>query len=216
MNYNTLIFDLDGTLLNSLDDLTTSVNYALDKLNLPARSTEEVCSFLGNGIEKLIELSLPERTSYDKFAKCLFLFRLHYSENIRVLTKPYDGIMDLLKTLKEKNIKMAIVSNKFQEGVTDLNNYFFSEYIQVAIGKSPDMRKKPYPDSVLKAIDDLGSSKEECLYIGDSEIDIKTAKNANLKSVGVTWGFRNKEVLEGLDADYIIESPEELLNIIQV
>ena len=214
MNYNTLIFDLDSTLLDSLDDLTDSINYTLNKLNYPLRTKEEIRSFAGNGIEKLLELSVPEKTSYDKFAKCLFIFKEYYSKNLMNKTKPYDGIMDLLKTLKEKNIKMAIVSNKFQEGVTDLNNYLFSEYIQVAIGKSPDMRKKPYPDSVLKAIDDLGSSKEECLYIGDSEIDIKTAKNANLKSVGVTWGFRNKKVLESLDADYIIESPEELLNII--
>lgn len=214
MDYNTLIFDLDGTLLNSLDDLATSVNYALEKLNLPSRSTEEICSFVGGGIEKLIELSIPDKTSYDKFAKCLFLFKKHYSENMRVKTQPYDGIIELLKHLKENNYKMAIVSNKFQEGVTDLNNHYFSEYIEVAIGKSPDRRKKPYPDTVLAAIDELGASREHCLYIGDSEVDIKTAKNAKLKSVGVAWGFRNKELLKSLGADYIIDKPEDLLSII--
>ncbi|MEG0855180.1 MAG: HAD-IA family hydrolase [Terrisporobacter sp.] len=214
MNYNTLIFDLDGTLLNSLDDLANSVNYALEKLNLPTRSNEDIQSFVGNGIEKLIELSIPEKTSYDKFAKCLFLFKNNYSKNMMVLTKPYDGIIDLLKYLKEKNYKIAIVSNKFQEGVTDLNNHYFSEYIQVAIGKSPDRRKKPYPDAVFTAIDELGVSIENCLYIGDSEVDIQTAKNTNLKSVGVTWGFRDKESLKNLGADYIIDTPEDLLSII--
>ena len=215
MNYNTLIFDLDGTLLNSLEDLHTSVNYALEKLNFPSRSIEEVCSFLGNGIEKLIELCGPEKTSYDQFAKCLFLFTIHYSENMCVKTKPYDGIMELLETLKEKNYKLAIVSNKFQEGVTKLNNHYFSDYIDVAIGKSNDRRKKPYPDTVLAAINELGSCLDDCLYIGDSEVDIKTAKNANLKSVGVSWGFRDKELLKELGANYIIDKPKELLDLLQ-
>lgn len=214
MNYNTLIFDLDGTLLNSLDDLVDSVNYALGKLNYPLRSKDEICSFIGNGIEKLIELSLPDGTSYDKFAECLFLFKIHYSKNLRNKTKPYDGIMELLKYLKENKYKMAIVSNKFQDGVTELNNYYFSEYIQVAIGKSSTRKKKPYPDTVLKAMNDLDSPKDKCLYIGDSEVDFQTAKNAKIDFVGVSWGFRDKKVLEDLGADYIINTPNDLISIL--
>ncbi|WP_297135488.1 HAD family hydrolase [Terrisporobacter sp.] len=214
MSYNTLIFDLDGTLLNTLDDLTNSVNYALHKLNFPTRSSEEICSFVGNGVEKLIELSVPEKTSYDQFAKCLLIFKKHYSENMRNETRPYDGIIGLLEYLKKNNYNMAIVSNKFQEGVTDLNNHYFSDYIDVAIGKSPEMRKKPYPDTVLAAIDKLGASKENCLYIGDSEVDIKTAQNANIKSVGVAWGFRGKSLLQKLGANYVIDTPQDLISII--
>lgn len=214
MSYNTLIFDLDGTLLNTLDDLANSVNYALHKLNFPTRSSEEICSFVGNGVEKLIELSVPEKTSYDQFAKCLLIFKKHYSENMRNETRPYDGIIGLLEYLKKNNYNMAIVSNKFQEGVTDLNNHYFSDYIDVAIGKSPEMRKKPYPDTVLAAIDKLGASKENCLYIGDSEVDIKTAQNANIKSVGVAWGFRGKSLLQKLGADYVIDTPQDLISII--
>ena len=214
MNYNTLIFDLDGTLLDSLDDLADSVNHALKKLNYPLRSKEEICSFVGNGIEKLIELSVPDKTSYDKFAECLFLFKIHYSKNLKNKTKPYDGIMELLKYLKENEYKMAIVSNKFQDGVTELRDYYFSEYIQIAIGKSSERRKKPYPDTVLKAIDDLNSSKDKCLYIGDSEVDFKTARNANVDFAGVTWGFRGKKVLEDLGSDYIINTPNDLISIL--
>lgn len=214
MNYNTLIFDLDGTLLDTLDDLTNSVNYALERLDLPTRSKDEIRSFVGNGVEKLVELSVPEKTSYDQFAKCLLLFKKHYSENMQQQTKPYDGIIELLDYLKKNNYNMAIVSNKFQEGVTDLNNHFFSKYIDVAIGKSPKMRKKPYPDTILSAIDELGVSKENCLYIGDSEVDILTAKNANVKSVSVTWGFRNEDLLREFGANYIINSPKDLISIL--
>lgn len=215
MNYNTLIFDLDGTLLDSLDDLTDSVNHALQKLNYPLRSKEEVCSFIGNGIEKLIELSLPDKVSYDKFAECLLLFRIHYSNNLITKSKPYNGIIELLSYLKENKYKMAIVSNKFQDGVTQLNNHYFSDYIQVALGKSSDRRKKPYPDTVLKAINDLNSDKNKCLYIGDSEIDFETARNSNVDFAGVTWGFRSKTVLENLGADYIINTPSDLISILK-
>ena len=214
MNYNTLIFDLDGTLLNSLGDLANSVNYALDKLGYPTRTIDEVCSFVGNGIENLIELSVPKNISEDDFTKCLATFREHYSKNMNVLTKPYDGILDLLELLKSKELKMAIVSNKVQEGVTNLNNQFFSDYINVAIGKSPNMKKKPHPDTVFKAIDDLNAIADKCLYIGDSDVDMQTAKNANIKSVGVTWGFRDESILRENGADYIINIPSQLLDII--
>lgn len=214
MNYNTLIFDLDGTLLNSLDDLADSVNYALEKLNFPIRSKDEICSFIGNGIEKLIELSLPDKTSYDKFAECLFIFKRYYSKNLRNKTKPYDGIIELLDYLKENKYKMAIVSNKFQDGVTELNEHYFSQYIQVAIGKSPERRKKPYPDTVLAAMNNLDSSKDKCLYIGDSEVDFETSRNANIDFVGVAWGFRDKKILDDLGADYIINTPNDLIPIL--
>lgn len=212
--YSTAIFDLDGTLLDTLDDLAGSVNYALEECGYPTRNVDEVRRFVGNGVEKLIELSVPEKTSKDNTAKCLSVFTNHYKENMRNHTRPYDGIMDLLEKLKAKNIKIAVVSNKMDEAVKLLCKKEFRDLFQLAIGSSEGIAKKPAPDTVLEALRLLKSKKEETLYIGDSDVDIETAKNANLTSVGVTWGFRDRELLKSKGADYIIDKPEELHGII--
>lgn len=212
--YDTVIFDLDGTLLNTLDDLTDSVNYALGLYGFPCRKIAEVKSFLGNGAARLMELSIPEGINNPQYKKCLADFRSHYSRNIQNKTVPYKGIMELLGKLSKEGYKLAIVSNKFDKAVKGLNQIYFGGYVKVAIGESENVSKKPAPDTVFKALRELGSTADKSIYVGDSEVDVKTAKNSGMKCVGVTWGFRDREVLEQEGADYIIDTPEELLKFL--
>jgi len=214
--YDTVIFDLDGTLLNTLDDLTDSVNYALKLYDFPRRRISEVRSFLGNGVGRLIELSVPNGLDNPNYEKCLADFRNHYSQNMQNKTDTYKGIMELLKQLLKENCKIAIVSNKFDTAVKRLNKTYFGEYIKVAIGESKNVSRKPAPDTVFKALEELCSTADKALYVGDSEVDVKTAKNSGITCVGVTWGFRDRTVLEQEGADYIIDSPQELLKIINL
>ncbi|MDE6232911.1 MAG: HAD family hydrolase [Lachnospiraceae bacterium] len=211
MKYDTVIFDLDGTLLNTLDDLADSVNYALERCGFPRRTVEEVRCFVGNGIKLLIKRAVPEGTEEKQTEKVFEVFTTHYGENCRVKTRPYDGIMELLKNLKENDIKMAIVSNKVDFAVKELNNCFFKDYITVAVGECENVRRKPAPDSVNKALELLGSVRENSLYVGDSDVDIETAKNSGMDCVSVSWGFRDREFLKEKGADVIIDVPKELL-----
>ena len=211
--YDTVIFDLDGTLLNTLDDLTDSVNHALTLNGYPVRETPEIRSFLGNGIGKLIELSIPEGLSNPQYEKCLADFRDHYLTNMRNKTGPYNGIMELLEQLDREGYKLAIVSNKFDPAVKELNQIYFEKYIKVAIGETKDIAKKPAPDTVLEALKELNSTVDKAVYVGDSEVDVQTAKNANMTCIGVTWGFRDRDVLEE-GAEYIINKPNEILSVL--
>lgn len=213
--YDTVIFDLDGTLLNTLEDLTDSVNYALALYDFPCRSIAEIRSFVGNGVGRLMELSIPDGLSNPHFEQCLFDFRTHYSKNMWNKTGAYEGIMELLYQLANEHFKMAVVSNKFDTAVKELIQDYFGQYIKVAIGESKNVSRKPAPDTVIKALEQLGSVPEKAVYVGDSEVDVKTAKNAGLVCVGVTWGFRDREVLEREGADYIIDKPDELLKVIR-
>ena len=215
MKYNTIIFDLDGTLLNTLEDLTDSVNYALGKFGYPLRTIDEIRRFVGNGVKVLMNLAVPNGTSVEETDKCLELYRKHYSENMQNKTRPYDGISEMLKNLKEMGIKLAVVSNKYDSAVKALCNDYFREFIEIAIGESQDVAKKPAPDSVFAALKVLGSKKEESLYVGDSDVDVHTAQNAGIKCVGVTWGFRNRDILKAESADYIIDKPEDLLQYVK-
>lgn len=212
--YDTVIFDLDGTLLNTLDDLTDSVNYTLELYGFPSRTIEDIRCFLGNGVARLIELAVPDGLNNPEYEKCLADFRIHYSENMQNKTSTYKGILELLKQLSSEDYKIAIVSNKFDKAVKALNKLYFGEYIKVAIGESANISKKPAPDTVFKALEELNSTADKAVYVGDSEVDVKTAKNSGMICVGVTWGFRDRSVLEQEGADYIIDSPEELLKII--
>lgn len=212
--YDTVIFDLDGTLLNTLEDLTDSVNYTLELYGFPSRTIEEIRRFVGNGVARLIELAVPDGLNNPQYEKSLADFRVHYSENMQNKTSTYKGILELLKQLSREDYKIAIVSNKFDKAVKGLNKLYFGEYIRVAIGESANISKKPAPDTVFKALEELCSTADKAVYVGDSEVDVKTAKNSGMICVGVTWGFRNREVLEQEGADYIIDSPEELLKII--
>ncbi|MCQ2479905.1 MAG: HAD-IA family hydrolase [Clostridia bacterium] len=213
--YSACIFDLDGTLTNTLEDLKNSVNYALQSEGLPLRSKEEIRRFVGNGVLRLIGRSVPENTPKDVELKVLETYRKHYAVHLNDTTAPYDGIMQMLRQLQSDNIKTAVVSNKGDEAVKSIVKGFFSDIIPLAIGRKDDVPAKPAPDSVWSAMKELGCSAKETIYIGDSEVDVETAHNAGLKCIAVSWGFRDKELLQSVGADYIIDTPKEIFNIIK-
>lgn len=212
--FDTVIFDMDGTLLNTIGDIADSVNYILKKYGYPLRTYEEIRSFTGNGSEKLMELSLPQGCNNPNFEKYLEEYKKYYLEHNNLKTSPYDGIMDLLRELSERNYKLAIVSNKNDDNIKSLNKMYFSEYIKTATGESKDIKRKPAPHMVYKAINELSADIENAVYIGDSEVDIYTAKNANMHCVSVCWGFRDKEYLKEQGAEYLIDEPCELLEFL--
>lgn len=212
--YNTIIFDLDGTLLDTLIDLANSVNFSLSKHNLPIRTQSEVRSYLGNGILKLMEHAVQDGQDNPNFGAAFQDFKEHYLANCNIKTKPYTGIMELLSELKGRGIKLAIVSNKHDTAVKSLCRLHFSDYIEVAIGESKGIKKKPAPDTVMQALEKLGSNKETAIYVGDSEVDFHTALNTGMDCVLVSWGFRDREQLEMLGASLIIDKPSELLKLI--
>ena len=211
---NTVIFDMDGTVLNTLDDLTTSVNYVMDKFGFPNRTVEEYRRAFGNGIRRAIELNVPEGTSKETIDEMLPVFKQHYDKHCLDKTRPYDGILELMKELKKRGYKMAIVSNKIDSAVKELNKKFFSEAIDVAIGERPGINRKPAPDSVIEALKELGSTKEEAIYIGDSEVDFQTAVNSGLPCISVLWGFRDKDYLEEIGADVFAKTPADVLGLL--
>ena len=210
----TVLFDLDGTLLNTLTDLSNSVNYALNSHHLPQRTELEVRSFLGNGIHNLIEKSVPENTPSELLEDVFQSFKSYYLQHGLDSTAPYPGIISLLKALQLKSVKMAIISNKVDTAVQQLNKKFFSDYIGIAIGEKPQIRRKPAPDSVLLAIKALDANPATTLYVGDSEVDYETAHSAGIRCALVTWGFRDRLDLEDLHADYYVNSPHELMAVI--
>lgn len=209
--YNAVIFDLDGTLLDTLEDLTDAVNHTMRKFNYPEHTLHEVRSFVGNGIKVLIERSLKDGPNTPGFDNILDEFRQYYTANCRIKTQPYPDIMELLEKLYESGYKLSIVSNKNQAAVTELNNIYFSKYISTAIGNSKNIRQKPAPDTTLKAMEEMDCTKEMCVYVGDSEVDIETARNSGLDCISVSWGFREKNLLEKLNPGAVIDSPKELL-----
>lgn len=214
-NFDTIVFDFDGTLLDTLKDLTDSVNYVLNKYGYPVRSIDEIRRFLGNGIAKLLELSIPNGLSNPKFKICLEELKEYYSKNMNNKTGSYKGINELLEQLVKKGYKIGVASNKFDEALKELNKQYFGKYIKVAIGQTENRRKKPAPDIVFKVLEELNSTVDKAIYVGDSEVDVNTAKNSGLICVGVTWGFRDKEVLAQEGADYIIDKPLDLLEILK-
>ncbi len=210
--YKAVIFDLDGTLINSIDDLATSVNFALAKYKLPTHSVDRVKSFVGNGADILIKKSVGERQDY--YSAVYAAFKEHYKQNMCNKTKPYDGIMTMLDELKNMNIKTAVVSNKPNFATKEIVSRFFGDKVNCAIGALPEIRKKkPSPDAVYLALDTLRVMKSEAVYIGDSDVDITTAKNSGLKSIGVTWGFRSADTLAG--ANYFADKPEDIVSILE-
>ena len=209
---NTVIFDLDGTLLDTLEDLSDSVNFALESHALPQREKSEIRLFLGNGIRNLVEKSVPQGTPECVFEEVFKTFKSYYMLHCLDKTKPYEGIAELLCDLKRKGYKMAIVSNKVHSAVQELRNRFFADTIDVAIGESAGIRRKPSPDSVLEAIKLLGSNKKSTIYVGDSEVDFQTAQNACLPCISVLRGFRDKEFLEHCGANIYADSPKDILD----
>ena len=215
MKKNTIVFDLDGTLLGSLEDIFICVNYALSQQGLPRRTKDEVRSFLGNGYRYLIAHAVSPHTNSLKTEQVLDSFRAYYQLHCQDVTKPYDGISEMLDTLRDNGYKMAIVSNKDDEAVKQLAARFFSPWINIAVGESKEVRRKPNPDAVLQAIKQLGSKVEDSIYVGDSEVDIATAKNAGIPCIACLWGFRDEPFLLENGATQLIKTPRELLSAVQ-
>lgn len=209
-----IVFDLDGTLLDTLTDLAASTNYALRSCGMPEHSIDDVRRFVGNGVRMLMTRALPDGESNPRFDEALSVFRQHYMQHCLDTTCPYPGIMDALARLKEKGMMLAIVSNKMQAATEELRQHFFSQYIDVAIGESAAIRKKPAPDTVNEALRLLGISHDEAIYVGDSDVDIDTACAAMMPCASVLWGFRDRQFLLNHGATRLLSSPEELLSLV--
>lgn len=213
--YDTVIFDMDGTLLNTLEDLADAVNAVMDSNGFPRRTLEEVRTFVGNGIRRLMELAVPENVQGEAFERVFEQFRSYYTTHCQNKTRAYDGILPLLEQLSQRGYAMAIVSNKNHAAVCELNQLYFEKYMKVAIGQTDGIRKKPAPDTVLLALQTLGKSAERAVYVGDSEIDFATAENCGIDCVLVTWGFRTLDELSKFQPMARIARPEELLPILE-
>lgn len=210
----TIVFDMDGTVLNTLEDLTVSMNYVLSKFGMPEHKLEEYRLFFGNGVGEALRLSLPEGTSEDIIDEMLPVFKEHYDAHCLDKTGPYDGILDVMRELKLRGYKTAIVSNKIDSAVKELHQRFFGDSVDIAIGEQPGINRKPAPDMVNLALKELGSSKEESVYIGDSEVDFMTAENSGLPCISVLWGFRDKDFLIEQGAYCFAEKPKDIIDIL--
>ncbi len=215
MAIKAVLLDLDGTILDTLDDLVASVNYALETLGFPVRTRSELRAILGNGVHNLIRRALPQDATDLDFERCLDVYKEHYEKNKSNTTAPYSGIIEALKELRNTGYKLAVISNKHNEAAQGLYKQFFSEYMDFAIGNSSEFPKKPAPDMVYHVLEKFGLGRDEAVYVGDSEVDIETAKNAKLPCISVTWGFRDEDMLIENGAEIIIRSPEELCSAVK-
>lgn len=209
-----IVFDLDGTLLDTLEDLTNAVNFGLTSQGLPPRTMDEVRQFVGNGVEQLMLRSVPEGKDNPAFEAAFADFRRYYREHCLDCTRPYPDILNMMGELKARGIRMAIVSNKLDSVVGELSASFFADYVTAAVGDRPGMRRKPAPDAVNMALEELGVPRERALYVGDSDVDIETANNAGLRCISVSWGFRDADFLRQHQAACIADKPIELLCMI--
>lgn len=214
MKIKTVVFDLDGTLLDTIEDLTDSVNYALLTFHMPTRDISEIRRFVGNGIRRLMMRVVPNGENNPDFEAVFAEFRRYYDIHCNDKTKPYEGVLELIDALKRNNIQIAIVSNKVDSAVQTLNKRYFPQ-IAVAVGDREGLHRKPAPDSVFMAMEAYHAKCAETVYVGDSEVDIETAKNAGIKCVSVLWGFRDREQLLESGAEILIERPQELLELIE-
>lgn len=212
MSYKFAIFDMDGTILDTLEDLADSTNYALKCHGFPERSIDEVRKFVGNGIGKLIERAVPENTSREKTAQVLDTFMPYYGEHSAIKTKPYDGIIETIQKLKENGVRTAVVSNKADFAVQTLCEDYFPGVFDYALGEKQGLKRKPAPDMVEEALRQLGAEKKDSVYIGDSEVDFATAKNSGLDVIMVGWGFREKEFILSQGAEFVVDEKSELLD----
>ena len=223
MKYNTYIFDLDGTLLDTLQDLAASVNYALRKHGMPEHSIDDVRRFVGNGVRLLMERAIPDGARNPDFEATFATFREHYMHHSLDTTRPYPGIPEVLAELKARGCRLAVVSNKMMAATQELIRHFFPDTIEVAIGEheAEGIRKKPAPDTVFAALDSLGIPRPlgggarggggSAVYVGDSDVDIQTARNSGLPCISVLWGFRDKEFLIKNGGETFVSKPSELL-----
>ncbi|MBR1412425.1 MAG: HAD family hydrolase [Prevotella sp.] len=214
MTYSTYIFDLDGTLLDTLHDLASSVNYALQTHGMPTHSVDAIRGFVGNGVRLLMERAVPDGAQNPQFEATFATFRQHYMQHSLDTTCPYPGIAEMLHQLKQRGCRLAVVSNKMMAATQDLVRHFFPE-IEVAIGEheAEGIRKKPAPDTVFQALRQLGVGKEQAVYVGDSDVDLQTARNSGLPCISVLWGFRSRDFLLHHGATTFITHPSELLSL---
>lgn len=212
--YDLIIFDMDGTILDTLEDLTDSLNVVLSENGLPERSLEEVRSFVGNGIRLLIERAVPETTSADVINQVYRDFMEYYPLHCSDKTKAYEGIPELLSSLREEGYSTAVISNKADVAVQELCRQYFEDSFDFAVGEREGIQKKPAPDSVFEVMKRLQIEPERTVYVGDSEVDVETAKNAQITCIAVNWGFRSEECLKAQGAEIIISEPKELLALV--
>ena len=214
MKIDTVIFDMDGTVLDTLEDLTISMNYVMEKFGFPEHTIDEYRRVFGNAIRYAFEHTVPEGAPPEVIDEMIPIYRERYDVHCLDNTRPYDGIVEVMKQLKQRGYKMAIVSNKIDSAVKELNEKFFSDSVEVAIGERPGINRKPAPDTVFAALEELGSNPENAVYIGDSEVDYATAKNSGLPCISVLWGFRDRDYLVSIGADTFAETPGEIVDII--
>lgn len=215
-NYDLIIFDMDGTILDTLEDLQDSLNYALKQMNYPERSYQEVRSFVGNGLANLVRLAVPKDTNEELQQEVLTILKSYYSVHCQDKTKPYEGICELLLDLRAHGYKTAVVSNKVDSAVHQLCEEYFTGLFDMSIGERSDLNRKPAPDAVLEVLKVLNVPKERALYIGDSEVDVLTAKNSMLDMITVTWGFRDKEMLLLHGATNFADTMDDVRNYLNV
>jgi len=212
--YKAIVFDLDGTLLDTLEDLADAANWALCQNGMPKRSLDEVRCFVGNGVRRLMELAVPEGTDDVVFDKVFSDFKHYYVHHCQDKTHLYPGISELLYSLKENGFHLAIVSNKLQAGVDELYERYFHDTVEVAIGERLELKRKPSSDMVHLALKELGASPKEAIYIGDSEVDLATAHNSDLPCISVLWGFRDRKYLLEHGATCLAETPDQVFEIL--
>ena len=213
MKYSTYIFDLDGTLLDTLADLAAAVNYALRQHGMPEHTIDDVRRFVGNGVRKLMERAIPDGEKNPDFEATFATFREYYMHHSLDTTRPYPGIIETLEALKAKGCRLAVVSNKMMAATKELCQHFFADTIEVAIGENEaaGIRKKPAPDTVFEALRQLGEEKDSAVYVGDSDVELETANNSGLPCISVLWGFRDRDFLIQHGAKTFISAPSELL-----
>ena len=212
MNKKAVIFDLDGTLLNTLEDLTDSTNFALKSFNYPNKSIDEIKKFVGNGVSKLIERAIPDGLNNPHYEECISIFKSHYKENMFNKTQPYEGSINMLKKIKSLNIKIAVASNKFDIAVKELCAIYFKDLIDLCAGENEKegIRKKPSPETILRILKIFDLNPSDAIYVGDSEVDIQTADNSNMECISVLWGFKSKEFLLNNGAKILIAKPDDI------
>ena len=216
MNYELAIFDMDGTILDTLQDLHDTLNYVLGMHHFPLRTIDETRRFVGNGIRKLVERALPAGSDDATIDRVFASFKEYYKDHCAVATKPYDGITELLKELREAGIKTAVVSNKADFAVQELCETYFKGLFDCAVGEREGVRRKPSPDSVYAVLEKLAVAKEHAVYIGDSDVDLATAENAGLPCIAVTWGFRDRDFLEAHGASEYAKEPMDILKLLEL
>ena len=210
MKYKAVLFDMDGTVLDTLGDLAAAVNHTLREFSMPERSIAEVAAALSNGAAYLIAHTVPAGTPKELTDKVLAAYAPYYDAHCDILTGPYDGIVPLMEKLRDRGVKLAVISNKQDTAVKPLAEKYFPGLLEIAVGESAEVRRKPNPDAVLAALRHIGVEREDAIYVGDTEVDLQTARNAGMECASVDWGFRTREQLVEIGAEHIFDTVQEL------